>query len=375
MESVGCIIYEIYDAEINTVHYLDYATMSRKPEETYRNYFNRLVGFVRQHLPKTQIEAEGVKSNGETITIALLDAIAVHWLLSIDRRLISIIKTEFATDLKSKRLCQMIKVIATNIDDLLLRYGNQRDQVSTINNNPKAISTATNMSENSDNTAVDMILRRVERLEQGRSKFSSFRPRSKQAQFRNTPFKKEFCGHCAFLNKQLGSKLDTNHKSSSCGKKKLSISAIESIWDNEDCDLSDYNNDHTESEGDKNFQNIHSNVSLLQKRAPNKILSKDLVSNVNKLKSSEYLPTSPVAKMFLSNHVFNRDNNGSTGVSDFNSVCYDDQHSDIDVDVNVEDAVKTKTNVQDQISCNKKMALHHKRHLKIILFFQQVNWN
>ena len=88
MESVWCTVYEIYDAEINTVHYLDYATMSREPEETYRNYFNRSVGFVRQYLPKIQIEAEGVKSktNGETMTIALLDSIAVHWLLSIDRR-------------------------------------------------------------------------------------------------------------------------------------------------------------------------------------------------------------------------------------------------------------------------------------------------
>ena len=36
--------------------------------------------------------------------IRLLDAIAVHWLNSIDKRLISIIKTEFATHKDKKAL-------------------------------------------------------------------------------------------------------------------------------------------------------------------------------------------------------------------------------------------------------------------------------
>ena len=51
MDSVWRIVYEIYDTEINTVNFLDFATMSRNIGETYRNYYNRLVGFVRQHLP------------------------------------------------------------------------------------------------------------------------------------------------------------------------------------------------------------------------------------------------------------------------------------------------------------------------------------
>ena len=51
MLTVWSIIYELYDAEISTSHYLDYATMAKFPEETYRNFHNRLVGLVRQHLP------------------------------------------------------------------------------------------------------------------------------------------------------------------------------------------------------------------------------------------------------------------------------------------------------------------------------------
>ena len=104
--SVWDIVYEIYDAEIDTSTYLDYATMSRQPDETYRNFYNRLVGFCRQHLPTERVEAEGVRcpNGGETLTIGLLDSIAIHWLNTIDKRLINIIKTEFAAELKIKRL-------------------------------------------------------------------------------------------------------------------------------------------------------------------------------------------------------------------------------------------------------------------------------
>ena len=38
MNSVWSIIYEIYDAELNTNNFLDYAFMTRETGETYRNY-------------------------------------------------------------------------------------------------------------------------------------------------------------------------------------------------------------------------------------------------------------------------------------------------------------------------------------------------
>ena len=163
IQTVWDIIYEVYDAEISTSNFLDYASMNKEPEESYRNYYNRLVGFTRQHLPKQAVTAEGVSAphGGEQLTIALLDVIAIHWLLSIDKRLISIVKTEFASDLKTKRLSQMIKQIAQNIDDLLLRYEN-KDQIANIQagNNLHSSSTADLSS-----SSVDMLVSRIEKLE------------------------------------------------------------------------------------------------------------------------------------------------------------------------------------------------------------------
>ena len=50
IKSVWDILYEIYDLEITTTNFLDYALMSRESEESYRSYFNRLVGFPSRNL-------------------------------------------------------------------------------------------------------------------------------------------------------------------------------------------------------------------------------------------------------------------------------------------------------------------------------------
>ena len=219
IKSVWEVLYEIYDLEITTTNFLDYALMRRQPEESYRGYFNRLVGFVRQHLPTTEIKVEGISSSseGDTLTVTLLDTIAIHWLVTIDKRLVNIVKTEFASELKQKRLCQMVKVIAPNIDDLLTRY-NTKDSVSAIainEDNPK-IHTHDDISTNSE---VSTLIRRIERLEtnfinKGRKKVNSARNRI-------------ICTHCTFINKQLGASLRTDHPSHQCGKKAVSISLLE----------------------------------------------------------------------------------------------------------------------------------------------------
>ena len=41
--------------------------MLREEGESYRSYFNRLVGFIRQHLPKEEINAEGISSSATVL--------------------------------------------------------------------------------------------------------------------------------------------------------------------------------------------------------------------------------------------------------------------------------------------------------------------
>ena len=225
LQTVWDILHEIYDLELSSSNFLDYASMVREPEESYRGYYNRLVGFIRQHLPKEQITAEGVSSPpaGESLSVALLDTIAIHWLLNIDKRLVNIVKTEFATQLKTKRLCQLIKTIAQNIDDLLLRYSS-KDQISAVQparNNQQYSASQADMSSTNE---INCLIQRIEKLE------TNFKSKNKNKS-RNfyQPQRKVQCSHCLFINKQLGCNLKTDHPSNSCGKKGVSISLVESL--------------------------------------------------------------------------------------------------------------------------------------------------
>ena len=51
---------------------MDYAVMRRGLEETYRSFYNRLVGFMRQYLPSQGISVKGVSAptRDENLTVA-----------------------------------------------------------------------------------------------------------------------------------------------------------------------------------------------------------------------------------------------------------------------------------------------------------------
>ena len=196
----------------------------RQPVTLADSFFNRLVGFVRQHLPRKAHSAEGVSSpnDGEGLTIALLDSITIHWLLSIDSRLVSIIRTEFATELKTKRICEMVKPIAQNIDDLLLRYEN-KEQINSVSAKSTPKTMLTDFDEEKS-PAIQALITRIERLE------GPYRKQQNRKFYqKNRGRKQEQCSHCLFLNKQLGSNLRTDHSSYKCGKNKVSVSLLESL--------------------------------------------------------------------------------------------------------------------------------------------------
>ena len=239
IESVWGILYETYDVELTTTNFMDYATMRREPEESYRSFYNRLVGFMRQHLPKEAVTAEGVVSppTGENLSVALLDAVAIHWLLCIDHRLIGIVKTEFSTELKTLRLSQMVKTIAKNIDELLVRYGS-KEQINMVSSPAQSVVNLPSLPSH-QNDDIGALIQRVQRLE-------SNNKRQNRKQVRWSNVKRDQCSHCLFLNKQLGSNLKTDHPASMCGKRQVSVSLIESL----DADIcSDNPSDPSEYEG------------------------------------------------------------------------------------------------------------------------------
>ena len=232
------------------------------------------------------MEAKGVGSpeGGEKLSISLLDSIAIHWLITIDRRLINIVKTEFSSELKTKRICQMIKPIATNIDDLLVRYSN-RDSVNIVNSQvaPSSIpETNIPTSGHNDVATIDMIIRRIEKLEYNKPRSSRFNRRNNKGYYSQ---KQQMCVHCALLNKQLGASLNTNHHASVCTKKKLSVSLIETVEDPE-LSLSDSSADFIQNEGDISNQKQLSYNDIFQtsdqQDCSSNVIKMDPPLNINK---------------------------------------------------------------------------------------------
>ena len=279
--------------------------MTRETGETYRNYFNRLVGFTRQHLPQRQITVEGVTvpAAGKTLTVALLDSIAVHWLLNINRRLVNIIKIEFAAEPKTKRLSEMIKTITSNFDELLARYDSKGDQIDVVKSGQVSKQTPTNATNNdNDSSSIDMIIRRIEKLERNKNKSSS-----RRQSFRRSNFKQMGCRHCLFINKQLNANLDTNHDSSMCSKRKLSVNLLETYEEEVDPHIATSSN--SDDTGD-----LEPSIS---KFSQNPFLQTEL-TNTSEL-AAEFYPDTANSNLLLSSHHNNSRQITASDVSDVKS--------------------------------------------------------
>ena len=251
IKSVWDILYELYDVELSTTNFMDYALMKREPEETYRSFYNRLVGFMRQHLPTEAVSVEGISAptTGENLTVALLDSIAIHWLLSIDPRLVGIVKTEYATELKSLRLSQMVKTISKSIDELLARYG-VKEQIAAVTHS--SLQPRSPDNESLGPKDISALIQRVQKLELNAQKF----PRKQNAWSK----RQNQCSHCAFINKELNSNLRTDHSAGSCPKRNVSISLLESMGSTAD-PINDQNS-LSEYEGDLNINTQLHTTSL-----------------------------------------------------------------------------------------------------------------
>ena len=244
------VIYEIYDAEITPASFLNYISLKKEPAETHRNFWNRLVGYVDQHLASTQnltVEGSVVPAGGDKVSVTMLDLITMHWLNEIDPRLIAVVKVEFADDLKTKRISQLVKRIATSADDLLKRYETPKDQINAIQPvaapSPGATATATNYP-----CEHDAMIRRLDRLERRTQRQRQREKNNKGRDSGRSTRGGDFCNHCDYINRKLGANLDTDHRKDRCPKKSFSIKMIQEEWRQEESSSS------TESEGDQDEQ-------------------------------------------------------------------------------------------------------------------------
>ena len=129
------------------------------------------------------------------------------------------------------------------------------DQINAISGQPVTTKYGGFTNQSETEPSVDTIIRRLERLEH-RNRYSR--------RNRNKKFNRKLqCSHCTFVNNKIGSSLSTDHRSDQCGRKKLSVSVVESFGEDNER-LSTTASEESSEEGGTKNDNIHNNPSPFQ---------------------------------------------------------------------------------------------------------------
>ena len=123
-KDVWAIIFEHYNVYIKSESLLDFEDIHKQDDETYRQYYEKLLQHVKQHLAPAGVKDEKMtNATPDEMSISLMNFVALQWMRKIDPTLLRIVKTEYSTELrKNTQLADLIPRIAPNVDSLLKRY-------------------------------------------------------------------------------------------------------------------------------------------------------------------------------------------------------------------------------------------------------------
>ena len=122
--SIWRIIRGHYNVQVTSESLLDFESLQKLPEETHRQFFERLLQHTKQHLAPANSKVETfTNTQDDSMSISLMNMVALQWLRKTNPALIEIVKTEYSTDLRSNvQLADLVPRIAPNVDSLLRRY-------------------------------------------------------------------------------------------------------------------------------------------------------------------------------------------------------------------------------------------------------------
>ena len=81
---------------------LDFEGLYKFPEETYRQFFERLLQHTKQHLAPADSQVENIKLvANDKMTVSLMNLVALQWLRKINANLIQVVKIEYGKDLRN----------------------------------------------------------------------------------------------------------------------------------------------------------------------------------------------------------------------------------------------------------------------------------
>ena len=223
INDVWKVFAEIYNCEITSETLLDFASFKRLENEGYRQLFERMVDHVRRHLagPNVRVASLSTGARGDTMSISLMNVIAVHWLNVINPQLIPVVKVEYSVELRNNtQLFDLMPRISKNVDGLLAKINSS---------NVNAISATDNLDDCCSGRATQVC-----RVQSGRNK-SQFQKQSRFSVQNKDKTKAVTCPHCQFLKRIMEiQEMSTNHPPENCPRRKYAIRMMEAAEDSGD---------------------------------------------------------------------------------------------------------------------------------------------
>ena len=247
-KDVWNVIYDHYGVQVTSESLLDFESMHKQPGETHRQFYERLLQHVAQHLAPADVKVEQVRNAvADKMSISLMNMTALQWLRKTEPSLIDIVRTEYSVELRSNtQLAELVPRIALNIDSLLRRYnkGATINQIS--GHHDEAVDDATiNKTWGSGGKFPSQGNRGgAGRGQPARGGYASGSGRGSgrgagggrggQDRRQNGPF----CPGCYYLSQQLGTTIHFRHTPADCPRKAVTVKMFQmedsEYFENED---------------------------------------------------------------------------------------------------------------------------------------------
>ena len=79
-EDVWTVINDHYNVQVSSETFLDFESMYKQDEETYRQFYERLLQHVKQHLAPADVKVESITNTAkDTMSISLMNIVALQW--------------------------------------------------------------------------------------------------------------------------------------------------------------------------------------------------------------------------------------------------------------------------------------------------------
>ena len=202
--------------------------MTRAPNEPYRQFYDRMIAFLSQHLMQHKVGGDNtvdgttVPVGGDTLSVTMMNMVAIMWLNKIHVELLSIVRTEYSKELRDNvALSHLVPRISLSIDALLAKY----EKVPAVNKLTLQDGTHGQLEEHAD----------VYRVRGGGRGYRGRQSGGRRQEPSGTGGERNFCSGCFYLGRQINAVVNYKHLPAECPRRPALVQLLEA----EDADFND----------------------------------------------------------------------------------------------------------------------------------------